>query len=118
MLVKQIYHIKVIFVKNMLDKILNADKIKRESLPNAESLKLKSYEKVKELREKKRKEYLGKARINIGIIKKIEKIRASEKINSIEMESKKSIERLRQSFKDNNQKIIEDIIISVTGQIQ
>ena len=66
-------------MEDMISKILELDRAAREDLKKANQMKIDSEKKISNTKERKRAEYIEKARINISNIEKDEKEKAHKK---------------------------------------
>ena len=78
----------------MIKEILDADKRTRSAVESTEQLKLESSKRINVLLEKRRSEYIDKARMNIKVIKKIEESKADVKISQIHENCERTLKRI------------------------
>ncbi|MDR1364277.1 MAG: hypothetical protein LBJ32_01410 [Oscillospiraceae bacterium] len=103
-------------MKDMIKKILDADKRIGEALDSSEFLRTSSVEHVRELLENRRKEYLDKARTNIKVIEKIEKVKSESRISDMENKCEEVLEKIEKAYNENKEdwvKIIVDQILKI-----
>ena len=68
----------------MIGKIIQLDKEARESLTKAKQLKIDSERKISDIKEQRRNEYIDRARTNIKVLEKEERIKAAVRLKVIE----------------------------------
>ena len=71
-------------MEDMIGKIIQMDKEARESLTKANQLKIDSERKISDIKEQRRNEYIDRARTNIKVLEKEEKIKAAVRLKIIE----------------------------------
>ena len=96
--------------EDMIGKIIEFDKRARENLSKTNQLKINLEQKISELKEKKRAQYVEKAREDIKELEKDEKIKACIKLSAIEGIHKKKIERIEKIYSSNKQEWIQTIV--------
>lgn len=102
----------------MIREILDADKKAQKAVESSEYLKLESAHKINELLEKRRSEYIDKARMNINVIKKIEDSKAKLKIDLISKECQQSINRINNIYLDMKDEWVDNIVKNVTEFVE
>ena len=97
-------------LKDMIEQIISTDKKSRESVEQAKQLKIQSAQKISDMRDKKKKEYIEKARANIKIIEQEEKAKAEVKLMEIEKSYQKIEERINEVYKKNYEFWVEALV--------
>lgn len=97
-------------MEDMIGRIIELDKQAREDIQKTNQLKLDLEQKISELKEKKRAEYVERARHDIKEREKDEKIKACIKLSAIEGIYKKKIERIEKIYSLNKNKWIDTIV--------
>lgn len=87
-------------MKDMIKEILDADKRTRNAVESTEQLKLESSKRINVLLEKRKSEYIDKARMNIKVIKKIEESKADVKINQIREDCERTLKRIDDVYRE------------------
>ncbi len=91
-------------MEDMINRLIERDKEARESITKAKQRKIDSEQKIMDMKERKREEYLDKARANIKALEKEEKIKAVVKLKAIEGTYQKKARRLEKTYSDNKEK--------------
>lgn len=99
----------------MVNRIVTLDRKSREAIEKAKQLKMESEHKIQDISAKKREEYINKAKLNIKIIEHSERIKANTKLNEVEKEYKKKLERLEKNSRERFDKWVEMITERVIG---
>ncbi|MDR2074402.1 MAG: hypothetical protein LBP36_03485 [Oscillospiraceae bacterium] len=102
-------------MKDLVEEILEADRCINESFGSSERLKIESAKKIKEFYEKRREEYLSKARENIRIIEKIESIKLQNQIRELEKKVKNSVSKMDLKFEKNKREWTACVIGCIVG---
>ncbi len=97
-------------MEDMIGRIIELDKQAREDIQKTNQLKLDLEQRISELKEKKRAEYVKRARLDIKEREKDEKIKACIKLSAIEGIYKKKIERIEKIYSLNKNKWIDTIV--------
>ena len=100
-------------MKNLVKKILDANKEVEDSVESIESLKLESSNRVSEILNNRREEYIDKARMNIKVIKKIEDSKASIEIDKIRSECDSILSKINSAYFANRNKWIDQVFDSI-----
>lgn len=91
----------MIILKDMIEQIISTDKKSRESVEQTRLLKIQSAQKISDIREQKRNEYLEKARANINVIEQEEKVKANAKLEQIERKYDSIGEEINRVYNEN-----------------
>lgn len=94
----------------MIEQIISTDKKSRESVEQAKQLRIKSTQKISDIRDKKRNEYLEKARANIKVIEQEEKAKAEIKLKQIESSYRKIEEKINDVYKQNYELWVDELV--------
>lgn len=97
-------------MKDMIEQIISTDKKSREAVEKAKQIKIRSAQKIVDIREKKRKEYLEKAKANIEVIAIEERAKADAKLKSIEEEYGKIEEEIDKVYDKNREIWIDGLV--------
>ena len=97
-------------MEDMISKILELDRAAREDLKKANQMKIDSEKKISNTKERKRAEYIEKARINISNIEKDEKEKAHKKLRSIESFYKDKSQKIQKIYRENKEKLVQEIV--------
>lgn len=100
-------------MKDLVKKILDANKEAEDSVESVESLKLESSNRVTEILNNRREEYIDKARMNIKVIKKIEDSKASIEIDKIRSECDNVLSKINSAYFKNRNKWIDQVFESI-----
>ena len=95
---------------DMIEKIVSSDKKSREAVEKAQQLKIMSAQKVNDMCDKKRSEYLEKARANIKESERLERAKANEKIKQIGKAYGLISNRLDKIFSDNCDEWVDAVV--------
>jgi len=87
-------------LKDMIKEILDADTRTKNAIESTEQLKLESSKRINELLEKRKSEYIDKARMNIKVIKKIEESKADVEISKIREDCDRTLERIESVYRE------------------
>lgn len=101
-------------MKDMIDQIISTDKKSRESVARTKQLRLESQQKISDMREQKRNEYLERARTNIRAMEQEEKVKADAKLREIENNYRQAEARIDKIYKDSREAWINEIVSRVT----
>ncbi len=85
----------------MIEQIISTDKKSRESVEKAKQIRIRAAQKIVDIRERKRKEYLEKARANIEVIAEEERVRADAKLKAIEREYEEIEKEINEVYDEN-----------------
>lgn len=88
-------------MKDMIEQIISTDKKSRESVEKAKQIRIRAAQKIVDIRERKRKEYLEKARANIEVIAEEERVRADAKLKAIEREYEEIEKEINEVYDEN-----------------
>lgn len=102
-------------MKDLVKKILDANKEVEDSVESVESLKLESSNRVAEILNNRREEYIDKARMNIKVIKKIEDSKASIEIDKIRSECDSVLSKINSVYFENRNKWIDQVFDSIVS---
>ena len=102
-------------MKDLVKKILDANKEVEDSVGSVESLKLESSNRVTEILNNRREEYIDKARMNIKVIKKIEDSKASIEIDKIRSECESVLSKINNAYFENRNKWIDQVFESIVS---
>ena len=94
-------------MEDMISKILELDRAAREDLKKANQMKIDSEKKISNTKERKRAEYIEKARISIS---NIEKEKADKKLKSIESFYKDKSQKIQKIYRENKEKLVQEIV--------
>jgi hypothetical protein len=97
-------------MEDMISKIIELDKEAKESLTKAKQMKIDSEQKISDIKKQKRNEYIEKARANIKVLEKEEKVKAIVRLKVIENSYKKKYDRIEKIYDANKDKWIETIV--------
>lgn len=97
-------------LKDMIEEIISTDKKSRESIEHAKQLKIQSAQKLIDMKEQKRREYLEKARANIKVIEQEERVKADAKLEEIEEEYKKIEGGIDEIYKKNYEPWVKALV--------
>ncbi len=98
------------FVEDMIDRIIELDKEARDSLTKARQLKIDSEQKISDITKQKRNEYIDRARTNIKMLEKEEKVKAMVRLKVIENSYKKKHDGIEKIYEANKAKWIDTIV--------
>lgn len=94
----------------MIEKIIQMDKEARESLTKAKQLKIDSERKISDIKEQRRNEYIDRARTNIKVLEKEERIKAAVRLKVIENSYEQKYDRIEKVYYDNKDAWIKAIV--------
>lgn len=94
----------------MIGRILELDKQVRDEAKKEKQFKVDLEQKISELKEKKRSEYVERAQKDIKEREKDEKIKACIKLSAIEGIYKKRIDRLEKIYSEHKENWINSIV--------
>ena len=97
----------------MIKEILDADKRTRNAVESTEQLKLESSKRINVLLEKRRSEYIDKARMNIKVIRKIEESKADVKIKKIREDCERTLKRIDDVYLELKESWVETIFNNI-----
>lgn len=97
-------------MEDMIGKIIQMDKEARESLTKAKQLKIDSERKISDIKEQRRNEYIDRARTNIKVLEKEEKIKAAVRLKIIENSYEQKYDRIEKVYYDNKDAWINAIV--------
>ncbi len=97
-------------MEDMIGKIIQMDKEARESLTKANQLKIDAERKISDIKEQRRNEYIDRARTNIKVLEKEEKVKAAVKLKVIENTYEQKYSRIEKVYYDNKDKWIKAIV--------
>lgn len=97
-------------MEDMIGKIIQMDKEARESLTKANQLKIDAERKISDIKEQRRNEYIDRARTNIKVLEKEEKVKAAVKLKVIESTYEQKYSRIEKVYYDNKDKWIKAIV--------
>ena len=101
------FRLEVFILLDMIEKIISSDKKSREAVFKAQQLKVMSAQKIND---KKRNEYLERARINIKNSEKAERAKADEKIQQIGKAYGEISDRLDRIFSENCDEWVDAVV--------
>ena len=102
-------------MEDMIGKIIELDKQARENATRSKKLQVDLEQKVSELKEKRRAEYLSNAQADIKEREKDEKVKACIKLSAIEGVNRKKIENIEKVYRENKEKWVDAIVERVIG---
>ncbi len=97
-------------MEDMIGKIIQMDKEARESLTKANQLKIDSERKISDIKEQRRNEYIDRARTNIKVLEKEEKIKAAVRLKIIENSYEQKYDRIEKTYYENKDKWVDAIV--------
>lgn len=97
-------------MEDMIGKIIQMDKEARESLTKANQLKIDSERKISDIKEQRRNEYIDRARTNIKVLEKEEKIKAAVRLKIIENSYEQKYDRIEKTYYENKDKWVNAIV--------
>ena len=97
-------------MEDMIGKIIQMDKEARESLTKANQLKIDAERKISDIKEQRRNEYIDRARTNIKVLEKEEKVKAAVRLKVIENTYEQKYSRIEKVYYDNKDKWIKAIV--------
>ena len=97
-------------MEDMIGKIIQMDKEARESLTKAKQLKIDSERKISDIKEQRRNEYIDRARTNIKVLEKEQRIKAAVRLKVIENSYEQKYDRIEKVYYDNKDAWINAIV--------
>lgn len=97
----------------MIAKIIELDKLAREDDSKVKEIKMDLDQRISQVKEKRREEYLKRAKINIDEKEKDEKIKAHIKFSAIEGVYRKKIDKIQKIYLENKEKWINSMINNI-----
>ncbi len=97
-------------MEDMIGKIIQMDKEARESLTKAKQLKIDYERKISDIKEQRRNEYIDRARTNIKVLEKEERIKAAVRLKIIENSYEQKYDRIEKVYYDNKDAWINAIV--------
>ena len=94
----------------MIKRIIELDRMAKENLTRANQLKVDSAQKISDIKEQKRAEYLERARANIKSLEKEEKVNACLRLKVIENSYRQKYDRIEEIYAKNKNKWVETIV--------
>ena len=102
-------------MEDMIGKIIELDKQARENATKSKKLQVDLEQKISEMKEKRRAEYIKRAEVDIKEKEKDEKIKACIKLSAIEGVNRKKIENIEKIYHENKEKWVDSIVKRVIG---
>lgn len=102
-------------MKDVIKEILEANEKAKNDIENVEKLKLESAQRVKDMLNSRRLEYIDKAKMNIKVIKKIEVSKAEVEMKRIEKECEDILGRIKKIYLENKDLWVDTIFNNVVG---
>lgn len=103
-------------LKDMIEKIVSTDRKSRELIGKTRQMRIESEQKISDMKEKKKNEYLEKARMNIKLMEQEEKIKAEKKLKQIEEKYKAVEDRISQAYDENYEFWVDMLVNRVIGR--
>ncbi|MGN1044146.1 MAG: hypothetical protein ACI4PR_05085 [Acutalibacteraceae bacterium] len=97
-------------MEDMIKRIIELDKMAKENLTRANQLKVDSEQKISDIKEQKRAEYLERARANIKSLEKEEKVNACLRLKVIENSYRQKYDRIEEIYAKNKNNWVETIV--------
>ena len=97
-------------MEDMIKRIIELDRMAKENLTRANQLKVDSEQKISDIKEQKRAEYLERARANIKSLEKEEKVNACLRLKVIENSYRQKYDRIEEIYAKNKNKWVETIV--------
>ncbi len=94
----------------MIRRIIELDRMAKENLTRANQLKVDSEQKISDIKEQKRAEYLERARANIKSLEKEEKVNACLRLKVIENSYRQKYDRIEEIYAKNKDNWVETIV--------
>lgn len=101
----------------MIEKIISTDKRSRESVEKTRQMRIQSEQKISDIKEKKRNEYLEKARSNIKLLEQEEKIKAEKQLKQIEKSYKAIEDKINEVYNQNYELWVDSLVKRVIGEV-
>ena len=97
-------------MEDMIKLIIELDRMAKENLTRANQLKVDSEQKISDIKEQKRAEYLERARANIKSLEKEEKVNACLRLKVIENSYRQKYDRIEEIYAKNKNNWVETIV--------
>ena len=97
-------------MEDMIKRIIELDRMAKENLTRANQLKVDSEQKISDIKEQKRAEYLERARANIKSLEKEEKVNACLRLKVIENSYRQKYDRIEEIYAKNKNNWVETIV--------
>ena len=97
-------------MEDMIKRIIELDRMAKENLTRANQLKVDSAQKISDIKEQKRAEYLERARANIKSLEKEEKVNACLRLKVIENSYRQKYDRIEEIYANNKIKWVETLV--------
>lgn len=97
-------------MEDMIKRIIELDRMAKENLTRANQLKVDSAQKISDIKEQKRAEYLERARANIKSLEKEEKVNACLRLKVIENSYRQKYDRIEEIYAKNKSNWVETIV--------
>lgn len=102
-------------MKDLIKKILEADEETKNNEESIERLKIESSRRIEYALDKRREEYIDKARMNIKVIKKIEDSKASIEIDKIRSECDHLLNKIDNEYSNHKDEWIDKIFHNIVS---
>ena len=103
-------------MEDMISRIIERDKEARASLTEVRQLRIDSEQKISDMKNQKRDEYLERARANIKSLEKSEKIKAFVKFKAIENSYAHKTEKIEKIYAENSNKWTDELFERVIAR--
>ena len=103
-------------MEDMISRIIERDKEARASLTEVRQLRIDSERKISDMKNRKRDEYLERARANIKSLEKSEKIKAFVKFKAIENSYTHKTEKIEKIYAENSKKWTDELFERVIAR--
>lgn len=100
-------------MEDMIKRIIELDRMAKENLTRANQLKVDSEQKISDIKEQKRAEYLERARANIKSLEKEEKVNACLRLKVIENSYRQKYDRIEEIYAKNKNNWVKTIVSRV-----
>ena len=97
-------------MQDMIKRIIEVDRQAQADLAKVNQLKVDSEQKISEMKDKKRDEYIEKARANIKVMEKEEKVKAAVRLKVIENSYKKTSNKIDKIYEKNKDVWVDAIV--------
>ena len=97
-------------MEDLIKRIIELDRMAKENLTRANQLKVDSEQKISDIKEQKRAEYLERARANIKSLEKEEKVNACLRLKVIENSYRQKYDRIEEIYAKNKNNWVETIV--------
>ena len=97
-------------MEDMIKRIIELDRMAKENLTRANQLKVDSEQKISDIKEQKRAEYLERARANIKSLEKEEKVNACLRLKVIENSYRQKYDRIEEIYAKNKNNWVITIV--------